>query len=428
MSELLNFSITGDMLKEAPPAVRDFLNALDAHEQLEGRPAIAEHDYLTILKSEMLIAHDIAVEKIAQGMRHKRDAAELVRLEQHEHGAVDSWLPLDPAEWLSGDENEDVPTIGTREDGVCLFYPGKTHSVIGATEAGKSWLALMTCAQEITAGNDVVYIDFEDSLAGVYSRLIDLVDDDSALKHFQYVRPAAPVSEGKLDRYSGCSLAIIDGITEGMNLHGLNPIDNMDVAKFNGKLPNPLAALGCAVVSIDHVVKDAKNAGKYPMGAVHKLNAISGASYKVENVDAFGVGQSGWSTVSVSKDRPGAVREHCLKDKGESYIASLHLRSAGRKHAPQVSLEVPAGKSFQPTVLMEKISDAVIGGSAGHGPYGKTELRALVQGKNNYKDQAIDALIDGGYLVNQGTEHRWAVVPAKRYEPDDAAVTANARI
>jgi hypothetical protein len=53
-----------------------------------------------------------------------------------------------------------VPTVGRRTDGQLLFYRGKTHSVVGETEAGKDWLAQIVARDEMIAGNDVLYLDF----------------------------------------------------------------------------------------------------------------------------------------------------------------------------------------------------------------------------------------------------------------------------
>ncbi len=54
------------------------------------------------------------------------------------------------------------PTVGKRTDGSGLFYRGKTHTVIGETEAGKDWLAQIVARVEMIAGNHVLYLDFED--------------------------------------------------------------------------------------------------------------------------------------------------------------------------------------------------------------------------------------------------------------------------
>ena len=93
-----------------------------------------------------------------------------------------------------------------------------------------------------------------------------------------------------------------------MVLHGLNPIDNRDVAVFISKLPRLIAASGPATVCLDHVPKAEEARGRYAIGGVHKLNAIDGAAYVLETRDPIDVNRTGRSTILVSKDRPGQLR------------------------------------------------------------------------------------------------------------------------
>jgi hypothetical protein len=53
-----------------------------------------------------------------------------------------------------------------------MFYPGRVNGIQGESEAGKSWVALISCLVEMNRGNTVVYMDFEDSEEGVVSRLL----------------------------------------------------------------------------------------------------------------------------------------------------------------------------------------------------------------------------------------------------------------
>src|SRR3954454_5953496 len=64
-----------------------------------------------------------------------------------------------------------TPTVGHRDDGRGLFYRGKVSSVAGESEAGKSWLMLVTAVDEIRARHPVLYIDFEDDPSGIVERL-----------------------------------------------------------------------------------------------------------------------------------------------------------------------------------------------------------------------------------------------------------------
>lgn len=82
--------------------------------------------------------------------------------------------PIDLTPYLDGTIKPVKPTLGPRSDGVRLLYRGKMHSLVGESEAGKTWLALLWCALEILAGHDVLFIDCEDGPEGITERLLDL--------------------------------------------------------------------------------------------------------------------------------------------------------------------------------------------------------------------------------------------------------------
>jgi hypothetical protein len=241
-----------------------------------------------------------------------------------------SWAAVDITPVLDGLWKPPQPTVGRRSDGKGLFYPGKCHTAIGETESGKTWLALGAAYEEMKRGNHVLYLDFEDDEGTVVSRLLTIAvsqDDisrrDLIAQRFHYVRPETPLDDDNiaalrnLVQESRPTLAILDGITEAMTMHGLNPLDNVDAAKFGRILPRRLAATGAAVVSLDHVTKDRTGRSRYAIGAVHKLNALDGAGYILENIAPFGVGEKGRSVVRIAKDRPGQLRRHAIPERNE---------------------------------------------------------------------------------------------------------------
>ncbi|HEY9379499.1 MAG TPA: hypothetical protein VIQ02_20670, partial [Jiangellaceae bacterium] len=137
------------------------------------------------------------------------------------------------------------------------------------------------------------------------------------------LRPESPitdvVSRGDLAELIGDtrpSYVAIDGVTEGMVLHGLDPLSNKDAATFGRFLPTAIARRGPAVVSLDHVTKSPDGRGRYAIGAVHKLNGLNGAAYLLDNRHPFGIGVKGTSTIKIAKDRPGQIRRHCLPGAG----------------------------------------------------------------------------------------------------------------
>ena len=103
----------------------------------------------------------------------------------------------------------------------------------------------------------MLYIDFEDGPAAIVTRLLALQAlPEAIVERFTYLRPQDPFSA---DRYfellhaRSYELVVVDGLTEGYGLLGLDIGSNDDAAKFLAAIPRPAAACGAAVVEIDHV-------------------------------------------------------------------------------------------------------------------------------------------------------------------------------
>ena len=321
-----------------------------------------------------------------------------------------SWRPVNLNLILDGSWEPQEPTIGARRDGIGMFYPGKRHTVSSESEAGKTWFMLAAAQHEITVGNHVLYLDFEDDAGPLVGRLMTLgVKTDHIREYFHYIRPEERIGAGygyqdvdeALERYQP-TLAIVDGVTEAMTLHGLDPLSNVDAATFGRLLPKRLSDAGSATVSLDHVPKAADNRGRYSIGAVHKLNGLDGAAYVLDARTPFGVGMEGTSTVRIAKDRPGQLRKHSLPSAGGlHWFADLVLTSVSAKVA-EIQVAAPTEKSedWRPTIYMERISEAL----QERGPLSGKMLEAAVSGKATTIRQALNCLILDGY-VTEKTPH-----------------------
>jgi hypothetical protein len=318
-----------------------------------------------------------------------------------------SWGTIDLGPLLDGGTLEEPPSLLPRKDGVHLLYAGKLHTIQGEPESGKGWLALLAAAQLITAGDHVLYIDFEDSPNTIVSRLRGLaVDDDGIRTRLHYMRPNEPLSEDGWEDIEAAlayrpPLAVLDGVTEALALHGLDLTNNSDVADWLELLPRRVVRTGTAVAQLDHVVKVKEGRGRYAIGAQHKLAGVD-VAYNLESVEPFGRGKDGRSNVVVAKDRHGHVRQHAVA----KVIAELHLLS-DVDGAVLLELRAPTAGSersaFRPTALMERLSRAI------EDEPGITK-RALrdVQGKNDAKDLALRLLIGEQHvdLREEGKAHR----------------------
>lgn len=331
-----------------------------------------------------------------------------------------SWTPVDLDDVLEGRHEPARPTVGARDDGRGLFYPGRVHTIASESEGGKTWLALAAARHELDAGRAVAYLDFEDDEGGVVGRLLTLGADPAAIRdRFAYLRPEESIDTlGNRDDLAQVlgdlkpTLTVLDGVTEAMSLHGLEMKDNTDVARFGQLLPRWIADRGPAVVALDHVVKTQDQRGRYAIGGVHKLNGVNGAAYLLENRHPFGIGVTGRSTVRIAKDRPGQLRRHALPHtNGLHWFADLVVTSDSEKVAT-VEIAPPSQRTedFRPTVLMAKVAAAL----DEHGALPQRRLCTAVGGKRENAISALNFLILDGFVTEQ-TPHELI----KPYPPED---------
>jgi hypothetical protein len=336
-----------------------------------------------------------------------------------------TWIPADLTDVLNGTWKPVEPTIGRRSDGVGLFYPGKQHTVSSESEAGKTWFGLSAARDEMLLENHVAYVDFEDDRGPVVGRLLAMgVAPRRISEFFHYVRPESPVTaylngldlDAMLGLYTP-TLAIVDGVTEAMTLHGLNPLDNADAAKFGRMLPRRLTRSGAAVVNLDHVTKSSESRGRYSIGAVHKLNGLDGAAYVLENRRPFGVGLDGVSTIRIVKDRPGRLRMHALPGgSGMRWFADLILDSTTEGHTDAL-VAAPNDRSAsetRPTRVMQRVSEELVKHPAG---LSQRVLCDVVTGKAETIRLSLSYLIADGYVTNK-TPHQ-SLKPYPDQEADE---------
>jgi len=317
------------------------------------------------------------------------------------------WGQIDLSAILAGKYVAPTPQLGRRSDGLALLYPKKVHSLAGESESGKSWLALLWAKEQLMAGNDVVFVDFEDDAASVVGRLQVLGLPGDFIQHrFRYVRPEqshpAAAVDTLLSDVDNCRLVVMDGVTEMMNLQGLKPTDDVDVAEM-WKLPREIAARGPAVLLLDHVVKDRQSRGRWATGSQHKLSGITGAAFILETATPFAIGQTGHSNLLVAKDRPGAIRGSAVKIGQDRFaVAQLHIDNEDGRVVFSLSPYTATTKNlFRPTAKMQQVSQVLA--HAGR-PISYNQIKTSVRGKSDYVRIAVDSLIADGYVnITPGT-------------------------
>ncbi|GAA1052383.1 AAA family ATPase [Dietzia natronolimnaea] len=237
-------------------------------------------------------------------------------------GTPPSWAPMDLTKFLAEDYQPPMPELLPRADGVCLFYKGRTHSVHGETESGKSLLVQVEAVAIMAGGGRVLYIDFEDSPAGVIGRLRDYgATTDQIADGLHYVRPESSPSAMADEEEAfhallagNYDLVVIDGVTAALAFaDGDSPSNSGDaVIAWQKSVPNRLAdRTGAAVVVIDHVGKSKDSRGRMAIGSQMKIAGLSGSSFYVDVKDALGRGLVGRTELYLGKDRPGGLSPLC---------------------------------------------------------------------------------------------------------------------
>lgn len=323
----------------------------------------------------------------------------------------ESWRPVDLAAALDAGPIP-PPVLLSRDDGAQLLYAGKTHTVSGEPESLKTWLVLLACAAVITGGGHVVFVDYEDDAQSIGARLVALGCRRSALlDRFHYIDPSEPFGDDAKNELGAAiaerpALAVIDGVTEAMTSHDLDPMSNADVARFGRRLPAWFVKVGAIVVMIDHVAKNRETRGRYAIGAQHKLSLVTGAAYTIERVKPFGRGLHGMAKIALAKDKAGHVRGRSPGD----VVGMLHLQSEAdgsvlaHIEPPKIAATPVDAESFRPTILMERISKYV---EAHPGLSGRAIVDA-VRGKVAHKRLALELLIAEGYVdfIRVGNAHQ----------------------
>lgn len=295
------------------------------------------------------------------------------------------------------------PALLVRIDGTALLYPGKINGLVGESESGKTWVALHCVEQLLKQGRRVTVLDFEDAASTWVARLRLLGVTDEQLQNLRYADPdeslgiVGQAALGQMLAEHDPELVVLDGANAAMTLLGLDLNDNGDATKFNRLILKPLTQLGAAVLTVDHVPKNADARGKGAIGAQAKRAMIDGAQFIVEVTQPFGVGQRGELKLLVDKDRAGYVRGKA----GGARFAGKVVIDSTTTTSTAVWIDSPQGNEpgdtpWRPTHLMEQVSKLLEDIPDG---LSTRQIRDEVKGRNEAISIAIDALVDGRWAA-----------------------------
>lgn len=354
-----------------------------------------------------------------------------------------SWEPIDLGPFLRGEVVLPQPTVGVyRCDGQQFLYPGREHSVLGGTEAGKTWLALMCCAAELQRCNSVVYVHFEESdPASTIERLRLLGVDDAAMTdRLRFAAPACGVRPGWLLPLlnSRPSLVILDGINEAIMLHG-HKVDIDGWSVFRQSVIVPFKVAGAAVLGCDHLPIAADESRRDAYGTGHKGNVLDGARLMLVNKEPFGRQMRGRSQVFITKDRPGQLRSEGIPSKtpGVTFVGTLVVddsQSTGpdfiaKLFAPKAD-EVPRVSASDD--LKAVIIEVISGMPARRVSTKRGLLAALRNAGHQFRTQtvidALDDLVDSGVLGEVPGPRHSTGLEVRTVSPIPAAEAPNAEL
>ena len=242
-------------------------------------------------------------------------------------GASDDRIAdLEP--YLNGTYQPPLPDVGAkRTDGIQMLYSGRWHAVAGLTESGKSLFAIWHAVEVIANGGTVVYLHFEETdPRGTLERLQRFgrlygLDNDTIRKQFFWLSCEKKWSDGALAQTLSRlpqppALVVLDGINAAVAQHGEEVMHPKSVGTYRSLFVKPAVALGAAVLSLGHPVKDRQRQGeRHYFGSTAWLDEIDGVAFRlVASSNPIAKGRSGSSALSSVKDRYSEVKRWGMPD------------------------------------------------------------------------------------------------------------------
>lgn len=321
-------------------------------------------------------------------------------------GALDASLqPVDLLPVLAGEVTQPKPTVLRRHDGRHLFFPGQVNGLHGDSGTGKGWVLCHAVADELAAGNNVMYLDLEDVAASIVGRLIALgATTDEIAQRFTYIRPTVPLDPRAVHHLVGIidtiepTLLIVDSLGEAFGLEGIDENKDAEVGPWLRAVARTLADAGPAVVLVDHSTK-ANDNPLHPSGSKRKRAAIGGASYLVTATKPLGKGRSGRLKLTCAKDRHGNYAR-------AEVVAHLTVDGSADGIEVRTKLWAPDEAQQERELPVELVAREAVRIVAAHhqqadvGPLSKTALRSQITTKcgTDIKRGGIDLAIDRGWI------------------------------
>lgn len=297
-------------------------------------------------------------------------------------------------------------------------------------------LGQYAATQAIQSNTNVIWIDYEDNAAGLFSRLVTLGCSEADIKaRVNFISPDLSFSDRSKERWMRelpritPSLVVIDSVGEALAASGFKPNNDDEVAIWFRQVPKWWAQqTNAAVLLIDHVVKDENAPKQFAIGSQRKRAAIDGAMYRMDVIEPFAKGIAGRAKLTTLKDRWGnyrqgfAVAEFMMDQAGRARLiatssaASEAERRPSPAPAPDHATGPSQGDGWIPSAVMERIS--LFMEEAGE-PVSQTYLYKHVRGNKTYKLTAVKKLVELGFIQHVGGGNSAGLALVKAYREGD---------
>lgn len=319
--------------------------------------------------------------------------------------------------FLDGTYSPPPPSVGgDRDDNNQLLYPGRWHTLIAPTAAGKSWFGIWHVVAELRRGNTVAYCHFEEhSPAGTLDRIRAIAPELTIEDlHERFIWLDCSLRWKGPEEFAAalppsCVLLVLDGIVAACSQHGWVADKPEAVGDYRGLFVTPAVKTGAAVISLGHPVKAKDRQGeRHGFGASAWLDEVDGAAFRLEaSRNPIRRNQHGWSTLYSVKDRYGQVEINGRQDSrrdGWYYLGAFTVDSSPNLDNTTAHLTAPssaedsavAPDGSMPVVLMAAISVELA--KQDH-PLSQNAVMALVPGKTPAKRAALEFLVNGEYVA-----------------------------
>jgi hypothetical protein len=249
---------------------------------------------------------------------------------------------------------------------------------------------------EMNAGNDVLFIDPEDTLKGLCLRFAALgADRATTLKHLHYINPKVDFF-WKLQLWAGMrkpSLVVVDGLAALISAAGFDEDHAKDFLQFSANYLRPFLWSDAAILITDHVTKSKESRGRHSRGSGAKLGEWDGAVYEIDLIKAYTPTEAGGLRMKVCKDRNGGV------GKIGDIALEIHFSPDGQGKTNH-RFALPSKGEFSPTRCMEAVSRYLENNPTANAK----DVRRESGYKATVADDAVKCLEKDGFLkvIRQG--------------------------